>query len=271
MLFCIPIGLIFVFFDGTPSDLIVSQNVLIISAFAGITTSVFIVSWLLAVKKSAYTALDAFVSLGLLVPIIFSSAFYSERITLSQILGLILLLIAVTLMSFYNNQIKDKLSASSIILLLIVGLSNGLTDFSYKIFKYSKDSTPASVFNLYIYLFSAITLLAVFLYFHFRHVKDCKDTDAKTESETADTPLLDRKKSVYIAIMAIFLFCNSYFKTLAASRLSAIQIYPLAQGGAMLLTLMMSAVFFKEKIKPLCIAGLIVLFISLLFINVIVF
>ncbi len=64
MLFSIPIGLIFVLFDGKLSDLKVSCDVLAISAFAGISISVFIVSWLLAVKKSAFTAADTFISLG---------------------------------------------------------------------------------------------------------------------------------------------------------------------------------------------------------------
>ena len=71
--------------------------------------------------------------------------------------------------------------------------------------------------------------------------------------------------------MAVFLFCNSYFKALAASHLHAVQMYPLAQGGSILFALLMSSIFLKEKIKPLCIAGLTIVFISLLFINVIVF
>lgn len=80
---------------------------------------------------------------------------------------------------------------------------------------------------------------------------------------------LDKQTLLYIAIMATFLFCNSYFKTLAATRLSAIQIYPLAQGSALILTLLMSSLFFKEKIKPLCIIGLIIMFTGLIFINIV--
>ena len=71
MLFCIPIGLLFVLFDGGFSKLLITQEVFWCVLLSGIATSAFIVSWLLAVQKSAYTAMDAFLSMGILVPILF--------------------------------------------------------------------------------------------------------------------------------------------------------------------------------------------------------
>ena len=266
MLFCIPVGLLFVLIDGGVTSLLVNKKILLIAALAGASTSIFIVSWLIAVQKSAFTAVDTFVSMGLLVPILLSLAFYHEHISCSQIIGLVLLFVAVILMTLYNNQIKTKLGLLSLLLLLVVGLSNGITDFSQKIFKYNNtDGTPASVFNFYIYVFSAVILLSVFLCLRE------KKPDVTALSNDEKTKDWDRRKVLYIFIMAIFLFCNTYFKTLAANRLPAVQVYPLAQGAALVLTLLMSAIFFKEKIKPLCIVGLIVLFTGLLLINVIVF
>ena len=266
MLFCIPVGLLFVLIDGGVTSLLVNKKILLIAALAGASTSIFIVSWLIAVQKSAFTAVDTFVSMGLLVPILLSLAFYHEHISCSQIIGLVLLFVAVILMTLYNNQIKTKLGLFSLLLLLVVGLSNGITDFSQKIFKYNNtDGTPASVFNFYIYVFSAVILLSVFLCLQ---EKKSAVTALSNSEKTKDW---DRRKVLYIFIMAIFLFCNTYFKTLAANRLPAVQVYPLAQGVALVLTLLMSAIFFKEKIKPLCIVGLIVLFTGLLLINVIVF
>lgn len=264
MLFCIPIGLLFVLVDGGIGNLAVDKKVLAIAALSGVTTSVFIVSWLLAVQKSAYTAVDTFVAMGLLVPILLSFAFYKESISCSQIIGLALLLTAVVLMTLYSNQVKTKLTVFSFLLLLVVGFANGVTDFTQKIFTYNANGTPASVFNFYIYVFSAVVLLAVFL---------C----LREKPYTAENPdgnkaaAWDKRKTLYIAVMAIFLFCNTYFKTLAADRLPAVQVYPLAQGAALVLSLLMAAFFFKEKIKPLCIIGLIILFIGLLLINIIKF
>ncbi len=267
MLFCIPVGFIFVLIDGGIESLAVDKKVLGIAALAGASTCIFIVSWLIAVQKSAYTAVDTFVSMGLLVPILLSLAFYQERISCSQIIGLVLLFISVILMTLYSNQIKAKLGIFSLLLLLVVGLSNGITDFTQKIFKYNNATgAPASVFNFYIYVFSAVILLVVFLC-----LKEKKPAHAETFTDTQKTKDWDKQKVLYILIMAIFLFCNTYFKTLASERLPAVQVYPLAQGSALVLSSLMAALFFKEKIKPLCIVGLIVLFTGLLLINVIVF
>lgn len=264
MLFCIPIGLLFVLVDGGIGNLAVDKKVLAIAALSGVTTSVFIVSWLLAVQKSAYTAVDTFVAMGLLVPILLSFAFYKESISCSQIIGLALLLTAVVLMTLYSNQVKTKLTVFSFLLLLAVGFANGVTDFTQKIFTYNANGTPASVFNFYIYVFSAVVLLAVFLCL--------REKPCTTESPDGNKAAAwDKRKTLYIAVMAIFLFCNTYFKTLAADRLPAVQVYPLAQGAALVLSLLMAAFFFKEKIKPLCIVGLIILFVGLLLINVIQF
>lgn len=266
MLFCIPIGFLFVLFDGGLSTLRVSKDVVWSILLSGAATSAFIVSWLLAVQKSAYASMDAFLSMGILVPISLSCLFYHEGVSLSQFVGLVLLLGAVILMSLYNNQIKQKTTLASALLLVFVGLANGFTDFSQKMFTNSGANMPASAFNFYTYVVSAIVLGVVFLCLKNNNPKE-QDGEESGEKTTA----LDKQKVAYIAVMALFLFCNSYFKTLAAGSLSAVQLYPLSQGAAMLLSLGMSAVFFKEKIKPLCIVGTILLFIGLLFLNVFVF
>lgn len=113
-------------------------------------------------------------------------------------------------------------------------------------------------------VFSFLLLLAVFLC-----LREKPYTVKSLDGNKAAT--WDKRKTLYIAVMAIFLFCNTYFKTLAAEQLSAVQLYPLAQGSPLVLSLLMSAFFFKEKIKPLCIVGLIILFIGLLLINIIKF
>jgi len=270
MLFCIPIGFIFVLFDGGVSTLGVSIDVLLISALAGVATSVFIVSWLLGVQKGAYSTVDTFVAMSVLVPIIFSVIFYGERVSLSQIIGLLLLFSAVIIMSLYTNQIKQKMTLSTILLLLVVSLANGFADFSFKIFNHRTPSVPASVFNFYIYVFSAIILTIVFFCLKEKAPADnnLEESELSLPQKKAD---LDKRKILYIAIMALCLFCHSLFKTLAASRLDSVQLFPLQQGTAICISLFMAAAFFKERINPLCVVGVVILFIGLLFLNVITF
>ena len=63
------------------------------------------------------------------------------------------------------------------------------------------------------------------------------------------------------------LFANSFFKTLAAEHLDAVQLYPLNNGGAVILSLLMAAIFFKERINARCIIGICLSFGALLMIN----
>ena len=77
------------------------------------------------------------------------------------------------------------------------------------------------------------------------------------------------KKAIgYIAVMAAALFINSYFKTLAAARLDSILLYPLNQGGGLILAATMSSVVFREKLTWKAGIGLATAFLGLMMINV---
>jgi multidrug transporter EmrE-like cation transporter len=56
-------------------------------------------------------------------------------------------------------------------------------------------------------------------------------------------------------------------KTLAAQRLDSALLYPLNQGSALILSIIMASVFFKEKITARCIVGVCMAFGALLIIN----
>ena len=71
----------------------------------------------------------------------------------------------------------------------------------------------------------------------------------------------------FVFVMSVCLYLNSYFKTLAGGYISATQLYPLNQGAAVILSLLMSSIFFKEKINWKCIFGIVLAFVALMFIN----
>ena len=222
MVLCAIIGFMLVFFTEGAQELIPNKEMLLISALSGVATSVFVVTWLISVKKSAYMMLDIFLMLGILIPLISSSIFFGEDIKITQWLGIIVLFIAVVIMCSYNNSIKTKITPLSLLLLLICGISNGIADFSQKLFtKHVPDGSTAT-FNLYTYIFAAIVLIITLM---------LSPKRAHSEEKT------NIKKFIgYIAVMAVFLFVNSYFKTLAAKHLSAVLLYPLNQGCGLILS-----------------------------------
>ena len=154
MLLCILIGFCFVLFDGGIVAFIPNVPLLIVSALSGLTTAVFVVFWLFAVRKGAYVLVDVFLTLGTLISAILSIIFYGAEFTFFDGVGFLLLLIAAIVMCSYSAQIKTKISVSAMILLVIVAVANGVSDFTKEIFNRELgDKYSASTFNFYTFLY----------------------------------------------------------------------------------------------------------------------
>ncbi len=254
MIFCIIIGF-FVAIIPEGIGVLSSDNVtLLLALMSGAMTAGFVVSWLISVKTGAYMMLDVFLMMGTIVPIIASSIMFDETPGIIQWIGFLLLVTAVIIMCSYNIQIKGKMSAGSIILLILCGLFNGLTDLSQKLFVKFSPSASAAVFNFYTYIFAAAFLIIMYFVFP----KKNKANDMKSNIK----PIIG-----YILVMSVCLFSNSFFKTMAAAYLPSSQLYPLSQGAALILSSLVAAVFFKEKLTKRCIVGIIISFVALLMIN----
>ena len=160
---CILIGLGVVLVGGESAKLIPSGKALAIYALSGISTSVFVVTWLIAVRTSAYVLMNVFLMLGVIVPMSLGSLCYGEAIRWNHWIGLAVLLAATLLLCSYNNGIKQKLTGKALLVLLISGVANGVTSFSQKMLKYEVADGSAAVFNFYTYVFSALSLAVVLL------------------------------------------------------------------------------------------------------------
>lgn len=254
MLLCIAIGMVLILAGDHGAMLKPSGTLLLISALSGVSTTVFVVTWLVSVKKSAYMMLDVFLMLGVLVPLVAGNIWLDEAVKPTQWLGLGVLLVAAYIMCSYNNSIKEKITLSSFLLLMLCGFANGITDFSQKLFVNQLPDVPASVFNFYTYVFSAISLTLAFLL-------------TKGKGENCGKSNV-QKIFGYILVMAICLFANSYLKTLAAEHLDSVLLYPLNQGASLILSSAMSVILFREKMTIKGIVGIVTAFLGLLIINV---
>ncbi len=254
MILCTLIGLGMVLVSSGVGALRINRTVFLISLLSGAANSAFVVFWLISVKRGAYMMLDVFCMLGILIPLIGCALCFGEEIRINHIIGIVILLAAVCIMCSYNNSIKSKMTVSSFILLLVCGAANGFSDFSQKLFVKLSDNTSIAVFNLYTYLVSAVILIIFFLVFSGR---------AENKAPSAIKPIFG-----YILIMSVCLFLYSYFKTLAAQHLSSAQLYPLAQSGSLILSTVMSAVLFHERLNIKCIVGISMSFAALIVINV---
>lgn len=249
MLICSAIGALLLAFDFMKSNVVLDTPAMVYGTLAGISMSVFIVTWLLAIRHGAFMLISVAQMFGVVITLLCSFFVFREHIAPRQFVAVGILIVAVLIMVSYSAVIKGKLSVGAILLLVLCGVSNGIYDFSLKLYTHFSSSS-ISVLNLITYIISMAGMLLIFL------IPSKKDPfDVKKMFKITIWP---------IVIMSVCLFVNSYFKAMSNHYLSATQIYPIYQAGGLILSAFMSAVFFKEKITARCVLGLVLAFISIL-------
>lgn len=258
MLACIVIGVALIALGNDWSSLTLDPTVIWISALSGVCTSLFVVSWLLAIRTGAFMMVDVFLLMGVLIPLVICAIFFDEPIIPIQWIGIAVLIIAGYVMCSYNAKLKGKMTLKAFLMLLLCAASYGCTDLSQKLFVNLVPEGDNSVFQFYTYIFAALTLVICSLVFR---------SHEKKTNELRSPIAVVKPIAIYVGVMAICLYANSYFKTAAATYLDAAQIYPLSQGGALVLAMIMAAIFFKEKITLRSIIGVVLCAVALLMIN----
>lgn len=254
MVICIVFGFTVILLNRDASKLTLIPDVVFVSAASGISTSFFVVSWILCARKNAYIMLDVFLMLGTIIPMLMGQFLFQEIISIREWGGFVLLVVAAFIMCSYNNSVKTKITLSSLGLLVACGVSNGITGFTQKLYVKSFPDLPVTIFNFYTYIFAAITLLICFL------------LGGKKEKVVFDKSF--SKRSVFIVlVMAISLMTNSQFKTMAAVTLDSATLFPLSQGFSLVLTILMATILFKEKFTFKAFVGILLAFIALLVMN----
>ena len=265
MIFCTLVSLVVIIFQGNFSHITsVTTVTLIIAGFASVFSCIFIISWLMSVRGSAYMLVSVFLNLGVIVPIVLSAIFFGQEINFMQICGIAILLVAIWLMLGYNKGLNGGFTVKDFLLLLTCGVANGLCDFFIgsteklgNIFKDTLSLESAHVddtaFNFYMYIFSFV-LLFVFTFF------------SSTTTHKA-TIKIGKKIILYLIVMAIFLFVNTYFKSLAGRLLTSTQLFSINTGGSLVLSSIMASIMFREKPTIKSTIGIILTFVSLFFLK----
>ena len=116
------------------------------------------------------------------------------------------------------------------------------------------------------YIGATITLATVSIgIIIFKHIR--KPTAQIEIAEQPQEKFQLGKLLPYIIVMAICLFFNSYFKTLAMNELSSVIVSPISQVGTMMLSSVVAHFIFKERLNLKGIVGMITAIAALLIIN----
>lgn len=200
----------------------------------------------LNVKRNGAILQSTFARLGVMVPTLISILFFGERPSALQIAGILLVLIAFSVMNIRKEGNADTMKPSLSLLLLSL-LLGGSSDSMSKIFEqYGLQSLDDWFIGL-TFLFSFIICTAIML---FRKER------------------VGRKEMAFGFALGIPNYISSLLLLKALSFIAAYIAYPMYSVGAILVVISVSTIFFREKISKWCSLSVLLLVIAILLLNI---
>ncbi len=254
MVLCVLVGFIIMLVNGSLTYIgALNWQTLLFASLAGIGQAGMIVTWLVSARRGSLVMLEVFNLLGTILSVLCCFFFFGESVSIWQGIAMAMLLVATYLTVGYNVALKGKMTLSSFVTLIIGAVTTGLSTFAQKGLKFFNPSAEAEllrfytfVFNFYTYVAAAIVLIVAYGITSYSGGYTKKD-DEPTPAHQVFRP----RPLIYVTVMATCLFAHSLFQTLAGSvgQLDAVRIYPLTQGCGMILTMLMAALLFGERIN----------------------
>lgn len=184
---------------------------------------------------------------GMLVPFFYGVLFLEEKISIGKGLGTILLVVFIVLQAVWQNEgEKEKKAGDSktktlfISLCLVIFFINGMTGVVAKAHSISEGAVNEGSFTV---ISCALTALMSFLILAVVCLKNRRETMPEIKKALRRKPL-----SIMVLLGAVA-YGGSYLQLLAADNVPASVQFPLVSGGVIVLSALVSAFFFKDKIS----------------------
>jgi len=252
-IFCALIGFVVAIIQVGIKGLALSLEAILICTASSIFMALFCISWLYAYKTEAYAFLNIFTMLGSIITAFLGWAIYGDNISVTKIIGFILLFVAVYTMSLYNKKLKGKMSVRAIITLGLGCIGVALSDFMQKVFVKNGLGAP-SAFTFYTYFLMIIPQLLALMLF-------------KLKKAPLSQNVCDKKHILIYLIISIALYVNVIMKIMAVGSIPSTQLYPTLQGANLIASAILASVLFKEKMTKRSILGISVALVSVILMN----
>lgn len=255
---CLVVGIFVSLFSGFES---MSMPGVFMTVLSGISNGFLLFSWILAASCAPMITVEVFCMIGgVVIPLIISPIVLDgEKVTLIQWIGALLLFAAI--FCFSKRKGGGKITAKSIILMCVAGISNAggvITQKFYQEFSEQYDCGTVADFQLGTYAIT-IAVLALVLLMMVLIKKENGD-----ESRSKITPLA----FLFIAIAFGMTYLSQYTATLAAGKIDSAVLFPLAYIISMPMIFIVDVIFFGEKVSLRGIIGLLIVTASGVLINI---
>ncbi len=226
---------------------------LLIATFSGIFLAIS--SWLQieALKGGTMVLSSIFSTAGLIVPCLLGIFVFDEPMNYIQFICIFVFFAASVLIVDSSKKIYGHFSPKMLIYLLGGLVSNGMTMFCQKLFGELQPDGNVSMFSLMTFLIPSVIL--------FLGLKPIEATGEKKEP-------LSKNIILYALFLAFAVFIVQQFVTILTPMLSSAVLFTFVMGGATVVTVIVGAIVYKEKVSFKCVAGVVICLLSMLLIKI---
>ena len=247
------LGLLLIIIAG--NGFIIDPLTVIIATLSGLSLFFSGFCGIYAMKSGTVSLNSMFGTAGMLIPIIAGALFFDQKVSAMQIIGLCLFLLAAYLLIGSSKKLFTNFSYKTVFLLIGVLVSNGCTMLAQQLFTRYVSDGDVSVFSFL--SFGIISMLSAIVYSsHF-----IKSNGKKDELKLSKTVLI-----CGIAL-AVSVFVINQLATISTTLVSPIILFTFINGGGTIISTIVAAVLYKEKITVKAALGVAIGIVSLLMIK----
>lgn len=238
--------------------------------------------YLLCVSTMALSSI--FGTAGLLIPAVASIFLFGESMAWYQWIAMLVFMVGAYLIIGNSKKVYKKFTLKTLLLLIIYFVLNGLTMLMQKIFGMSIEGGNASMFSFVTFASGVIVAAVVLFVLSVVSARAAKKTAtvpvsreniptdgaeiAATESVASEEPfrfiVTDKREKklppliyLYGAFLAVAVFLINQLATLSTPLISSVILFTLINGGATVISALVGALMFREKLSVKGIIGLV--------------
>ncbi len=217
----------------------------IISCATGATLTISTLCSLFALKGSSIVLGSLFGMAGLIIPTIFGIFIYNQSVSWLQWFGIALLFVAAVLLASSSKKTNGKLTIKTVLLLFLSMLANGFTMLLQTLYKNFLPSADVTLYTFFQFFIPSIVMLLVFFIMSIPKARANLDVAQQKEENSIK---FSKKLIFFMLLSAVSIFGISQISTIASAIIPVAVLFPISDGGAVIIAAIVAAVIYKEKI-----------------------
>ena len=204
-----------------------------------------------ALKSGTMVLSSIFATAGLIVPSLLGVIFFNETISVLQVLFVVVLIVAMCMLAMASKKIYGQFTGKNILYLVGNLMSNGMVMFCQKLFGEIRPKGNVSLFSMLTFAIPAVVLCVALIFMK--------------EKNKQEKPV-DFSKQIYLCalFLAIAVFIIQQFVTILTSQMSTILLFAFVNCGATIISALVGAAMYKEKLTVKCSIAVIIGIVALI-------